>query len=115
MTLVYKVVSGSDWALAEREGVFRGAAIDLRDGYIHLSGTEHVEETVALYFAERDDLVLVALEAESFGEAVKWERSRGGDLFPHLYAVLPLDRVVFARQFSSREPGILRQLIARGR
>jgi uncharacterized protein (DUF952 family) len=109
---VYKVVSRQEWAVAERQGVFLGAAIDLRDGYIHLSGADQVEQTVALYFADRDDLVLVALEAETMGEALKWEASRGGALFPHLYATLPLDRVAWAKGFSSRQPGALHALIA---
>ena len=69
-------------------------------------------ETVALYFADRDDLVLVALEAEQFGDGLKWEPSRGGALFPHLYATLPLDRVVSAAPFSSRDPERLRALLA---
>ena len=112
MTRVYKVVAQAEWAAAEREGVFRGTEIDLSDGYIHLSDGEQVERTVALYFADRDDLVLVALEAEPFGEALKWEPSRGGALFPHLYSTLPLDRVVFAKEFSSRRPEALRALIA---
>ena len=112
MTRVYKVVSQTEWADAEREGVFGGAAIDLADGYIHLSSGEQVERTVALYFADRDDLVLVALEAESLGEALKWEPSRGGALFPHLYATLPLDQAVVAKTFSSRNPEALRALIA---
>ena len=115
MTIVYKVALEREWTEAERDGVFRGAAIDLRDGYIHLSGAEQVEQTVALYFAERDDLVLVALESERFGEALKWERSRGGDLFPHLYATLPLDWVAWTRRFSSREREGLGRAIAGGR
>ena len=109
MTFVYKVVSQQEWAAAEAEGVFLGADIDKRDGYIHLSSGEQVEQTVALYFDDRDDLVLVALEAERLGEALKWEPSRGGALFPHLYASLPLDSVASARRFSSREPGWLRK------
>ena len=112
MTRVYKVVAQSEWSAAEREGVFRGAEIDLNDGYIHLSDGEQVERTVALYFEHRDDLVLVALEAEKLGEDLKWEPSRGGAMFPHLYATLPLDRVVFASPFSSRDPDELRALLA---
>jgi uncharacterized protein (DUF952 family) len=112
VTLVYKVVGAAEWAAAESEGVFRGAEIDLSDGYIHLSDGGQVERTVALYFAGRDDLILVALEAETLSDALKWEPSRGGALFPHLYATLPLDRVVFAKPFSSRRPEDLRALIA---
>ena len=114
MAVVYKVVSQSEWAVAEREGVFRGAAVDLRDGYVHLSSAEQVETTVSLYFAGRDDLVLVALEAERLGDSLKWEPSRGGALFPHLYAALPLDRVLWSKPFSSRAPETLRVLIAGG-
>jgi uncharacterized protein (DUF952 family) len=114
VSLVYKVVSQQEWATAEREGVFLGSGIDSRDGYIHLSSDEQVEQTVALYFADRDDLVLVTLEAERFGDALRWEPSRGGALFPHLYASLPLDSVASARRFSSREPGGLRKARASG-
>ena len=112
MTRVYKVVGRDEWAAAERDGVFKGAEIDHKDGYIHLSDGAQVEKTVALYFAARDDLVLVALEAEALGDKLKWEPSRGGALFPHLYATLPLDQVVFAKAFSSRDPAELRALIA---
>jgi uncharacterized protein (DUF952 family) len=112
--LVYKVVSQAEWANAERDGVFDGAAIDHRDGYIHLSSGEQVEKTVSLYFADRDDLVLVALDAEGFGQALKWERSRGGALFPHLYAALPLEKVAWSKRFSSRAPHSLRAVIAEG-
>jgi uncharacterized protein (DUF952 family) len=114
VTRVYKVVGHAEWAAAEREGVFLGATIDVNDGYIHLSGGEQVETTVALYFADRDDLVLVALEAERLGEALRWEPSRGGALFPHLYATLPLDNAIFAKPFSSRRPEELRALLAAG-
>ena len=100
MRLVYKIVSQAEWANAERDGVFRGAAIDHRDGYIHLSSSEQVEQTASLYFNERDDLVLVALDAERIGEALKWEPSRGGALFPHLYASLPLDQVAWSKRLA---------------
>jgi len=114
VTRVYKVVGEAEWTAAERQGVFLGAAIDISDGYIHLSDGGQVETTVALYFADRDDLVLVALEAERLGAALKWEPSRGGALFPHLYATLPLDGVIFAKPFSSRRPEDLRALLAAG-
>ena len=110
MTRVYKVVGREEWAAAEREGIFRGAAIDLKDGYIHLSGADQLLKTVSLYFADRDDLLLIALDSEAF-PAMKWEPSRGGALFPHLYAVLPLDQIVWAKPFSSRDPQALAALI----
>ena len=111
MPRVYKVVGRDEWAAAEREGVFCGATIDLKDGYIHLSAADQLLTTVSLYFADRDDLMLVALEAESF-PALKWEPSRGGALFPHLYAPLPLDRVAWTKVFSSRDARALAALIA---
>lgn len=114
MALVYKVVSQAEWQEAERTGVFGGAAIDLRDGYIHLSTGEQAEQTVALYFADRDDLMLVALDGDRLGEALKWEPSRGGALFPHLYATLPLALVAWTKDFSSRHPQALRALLAAG-
>ncbi len=93
MTLLYKIVSAAEWRSAEAKGVFEGAAVDLSDGFIHFSTAEQVEETAAKHFAGRADLLLVAVEAETLGEALKWEVSRGGALFPHLYAPLSLDAV----------------------
>ena len=89
MTRIYKIVSQSAWRAAEAAGVFKGAPVDLADGYIHFSTAEQAAETAAKHFAGQTDLLLVAFEAEAFGDALKWEPSRGGALFPHLYA--PLD------------------------
>jgi uncharacterized protein (DUF952 family) len=86
---LYKIVSRAEWSAAETSGVFQGAAIDLRDGYIHLSTAAQAPETARLHFAGREDLVLVRLSAARLGAALRWEPSRGGELFPHLYA--PLD------------------------
>jgi uncharacterized protein (DUF952 family) len=96
MTTVYKIVPAALWREAERDGVFRGAAIDLRDGYIHLSTAAQLRETARLHFAGIDDLLVVAVDAESLGEALRFEPSRGGDLFPHLYAPLPVRQILFA-------------------
>jgi uncharacterized protein (DUF952 family) len=93
MTRIYKLVSRADWDAVEASGVFDGAAIDLADGFIHFSAAEQVEETAAKYFAGRTDLLLVAVDAATLGEALKWEVSRGGALFPHLYAPLALESV----------------------
>ena len=86
--LIYKILSAAEWAEAERTQVFRGAGIDLSDGYIHFSTQEQAAETAARRFAGQRDLVLVALDAEKLGPALKWEVSRGGALFPHLYGTL---------------------------
>ena len=111
MTRVYKVVTEAEWSEALRNGAFRGAMVDYRDGYIHLSTAGQVEKTVELYFADRDDLVLVALDGDDFKEVLKWEPSRGGALFPHLYASFDIARALFAKRFSSRDPQALRSFL----
>lgn len=88
MTLVYKIVARKAWDEAVALGRFDGAAIDLADGYIHLSTAGQAQETARLHFRGQADLVLVALSAEPFGADLKWEPSRGGQMFPHLYGSL---------------------------
>jgi uncharacterized protein (DUF952 family) len=86
---VYKLLSAADWDAGVATGRFEGAGVDLRDGYIHLSTAAQASETARLHFAGQAGLVLVRLDAERLGDALKWEPSRGGQLFPHLYG--PLD------------------------
>lgn len=93
MPTVYKILNREEWADAVRAGAFHGSAIDLKDGYIHLSAAHQLRETAAKHFAGLTDLVLVALEAEALGDALRWEVSRGGDRFPHVYGVLDPARV----------------------
>jgi uncharacterized protein (DUF952 family) len=93
MALIYKICPGPLWREAERQGVFTGAPIDLEDGYIHFSTAVQVRETAAKHFARQGGLVLVAVEAEALGPALRYEPSRGGDLFPHLYGALPVSHV----------------------
>lgn len=95
--VIYKLVTARAWREAEAAGVFRGAAIDLQDGYIHFSTAAQVQETARRHFAGQADLLLVAVDAAALGEALRWEPSRGGDLFPHLYAELPMSAVRWAR------------------
>ena len=90
MTTIYKICEASQWTQAEHDGEFRGSEVDLADGYIHFSTAAQVAGTAAKHFAGMSSLVLVAVGAEELGAALKWERSRGGDVFPHLYGVLPL-------------------------
>lgn len=97
MTLIYKISARSDWEEAERLGRFTGAPVDLADGYIHFSTADQVRETAAKHFSGRSDLLLVAVDSAALGPDLKWEPSRGGALFPHLYADLPLSAVVWAR------------------
>jgi uncharacterized protein (DUF952 family) len=93
MTLIYKLLPESLWRDAQAAGVFAGAGVDLADGFIHFSTRAQVEETAARYFAGARDLLLVAVAPERLGAALRWEPSRGGDLFPHLYGPLALDQV----------------------
>ena len=90
---VYKIVTRAQWDEARSEGVFRGAPVDLADGYLHFSTAAQVRETAALHFAGQDDLLLVTVPVAALGAALRWEPSRGGDLFPHLYGELALAHV----------------------
>jgi uncharacterized protein (DUF952 family) len=93
--LIYKILRRPEWDAFRAAGQTAGAPIDLADGYIHFSTAAQVAETAAKWFATESDLVLVAFEADRLGPALKWEPSRGGQLFPHLYRPLKLDEVVW--------------------
>jgi uncharacterized protein (DUF952 family) len=90
---IYKICDATAWRAAERVGEFEGTPVDLADGYIHFSTANQVAETAAKHFAGQRDLVLVAVDADALGAALRWEPSRGGALFPHLYGKLPLSAV----------------------
>jgi len=94
---IYKICERKAWHAAEADGAFSGSDIDQRDGFIHFSTAAQVAETAAKHFAGQSGLMLVAVDGEALGPALKWERSRGNDLFPHLYAALPLSAVRWAR------------------
>ncbi|HLI21279.1 MAG TPA: DUF952 domain-containing protein [Stellaceae bacterium] len=97
MQLIYKILSASEWQAAERAGVFKGAGIDLDDGFIHFSTAAQAAETAAKHFAGQGDLVLVAVDADKLGAGVRWEVSRGGQLFPHLYGALATKDVAWTK------------------
>ena len=105
MALVFKIVATPEWREAEVAGVFAGAAVDRKDGYIHFSTGEQAAETAAKWFAGRDDLTLVAIDAEGLGAALRWEPSRGGALFPHLYSPLPMSAVRWSRPLPLKPDG----------
>lgn len=105
MRAILKIMGEADWAVARRTGRAPPAAIDVHDGYIHLSTEEQALETARRHFAGRDDLVAVVFDAGDFGDDLKWEASRGGALFPHLYADLPAARAVAARRLRRRDDG----------
>ena len=97
MALIYKILPQAAWESARAAGVFAGAPVDLSDGFIHFSTAAQVRDTAAKHFAGQPDLMVVAVVADSLGPALKWEPSRGGALFPHLYAPLQTALAVSAR------------------
>jgi uncharacterized protein (DUF952 family) len=90
----FKVLTQQQWVDFERERVFRGAPVDIADGYIHLSTGEQLDGTIAKYFPDCGPLMIAEVDLLLLGDAVRWEPARGGDLFPHLYAELPIHAVV---------------------
>jgi uncharacterized protein (DUF952 family) len=94
---IYKISTAALWRDAEQAGVFTGAPIDLADGYIHFSTADQVKQTAALHFKGQSDLVLAAIDAGALGPALRYEASRGGALFPHLYGTLPMTAVRWAK------------------
>lgn len=90
---IYKILPRAQWTAAVAVGHFRGSAVDLDDGFIHFSTAAQAGETARRYFAGMADLVVLEVEGDDLGAALRWEPSRGGDLFPHLYAALDVTRV----------------------
>jgi uncharacterized protein (DUF952 family) len=93
MALIYKICPEGLWREAERAGAFTGAPIDVQDGFIHFSTAAQVRETAAKHFAGQSHLLLIAIDPEPLGPALRYEPSRGGDLFPHLYGAMQLTAV----------------------
>lgn len=92
---IYKIASQDVMNAAERSGTFTGMPIDAEDGYIHFSTAAQLSETLSLHFRGQSDLALFAVETAAMGEALKWEPSRGGALFPHVYGSFGTDRIVW--------------------
>lgn len=93
--LIYKILRRTEWDAFRAAGKTAGAPVDLADGYIHFSTAAQVAETAAKHFADESNLVLLAVDAGTLGDALKWEPSRGGQLFPHLYRAMRLSDVVW--------------------
>ncbi|WP_294243502.1 DUF952 domain-containing protein [uncultured Sphingomonas sp.] len=108
----YKVLTADQMAVLEQEGVFTGAPVDVADGYIHLSTAAQLTETVDKHFAGQTDLYIAAVDLDAMGDAVKWEESRGGQLFPHLYADLPLAAVIAYGPMKRDDDGTVRLPVA---
>jgi uncharacterized protein (DUF952 family) len=96
-TLIFKICTAAEWEAALTAGRFDGSAVDRRDGYIHFSTASQAAETAVRHFAGQAGLVLVAVDAGVLGDALRWEPSRGGALFPHLYGPLPVGAALWAR------------------
>ena len=97
MQILYKIIDADRWAKAEAHGVFSGAALDLHDGYIHLSTSAQAKETARLHFAGVSNLLLIAIDQETVANDLKWEPSRGGQLFPHVYGVIDPVQILWAK------------------
>lgn len=110
--IAYKILTAEQMHVLEHKSVFEGAPIDLQDGYIHLSTAAQVEETLDKHFAGQAGLWLAAVDLEALGDAVQWEPSRGGQLFPHLYAALPLAAVTAYSEVHYEPDGTLRLPVA---
>ena len=95
--LIYKIFRADEWAALQSAGETAGAPVDLADGFVHFSTAPQAAETAAKHFAGESGLTLLACDAEAMGEALKWEVSRGGAEFPHLYRMLMLEDVVWAQ------------------
>ncbi|HEU0016949.1 MAG TPA: DUF952 domain-containing protein [Methyloceanibacter sp.] len=102
---VYKICSSAMLQEARGLGRFEGSADDARDGFIHLSAGRQVAGTLAKYFAGQHDLVLLAIDPDRLGENLRWEKSRGGELFPHLYGPLDLDHVISVEPLLLQDEG----------
>ena len=105
MPKIYKICSASAWREAERQGVYRGSADDQRDGFIHFSTAAQIPETARKHFHGQTALFLVEVEEAALGNALRWERSRNEELFPHLYGELDLGAVTAVHQIQARADG----------
>jgi uncharacterized protein (DUF952 family) len=97
MELIYKIAPATAWRNAQVKGFFEGSGPDLADGFIHFSTRAQVEETARKWFSGQTGLVLIGVDPQKLGASLRYEPSRGGALFPHLYGALPLDAVAFAK------------------
>lgn len=97
-SVIYKLLPTREWETAEAAGVFTGSAVDAADGFIHFSTAAQVEDTARRHFAGQAGLSLLAVATDALGDSLRWEPSRGGDLFPHLYGDLPVSAVTWAAE-----------------
>lgn len=98
--MIYKICSKTVWEEIRQLTSWNGSPHDLRDGFIHFSTASQLEGTVRKHYAGQTDLLLLAIDSDSLGAALKWEPSRDGDLFPHLYGALPISTVASAQDLA---------------
>jgi uncharacterized protein (DUF952 family) len=91
--VLYKIMPRLEWETAQAKGIYEGSEVDRQDGFIHLSAAHQVRAIARKHFSRQDNLVLIAVRQENLGQSLKWEASRGGDLFPHIYGPLPLSAI----------------------
>ena len=106
--VAYKVLTAAQLAELEHHGVFAGEPVDLADGYIHMSTAAQLDQTVTKHFGGQHDLTVAAVDLEALGDAVRWEPSRGGQLFPHLYGTLSLDSLIAYGPLEREDDGAIR-------
>ncbi|MDG4801845.1 DUF952 domain-containing protein [Micromonospora sp. WMMD980] len=114
--MIYKILADDEWRQARADGRFAGSALDRQDGYLHLSAADQVVETARRHFGGVTGLTLLAVDEARLGDALRWEASRGGALFPHLYGALPVDAVVAAHPLPADRPpaDAVAELLGRG-
>ncbi|WP_421730536.1 DUF952 domain-containing protein [Brevundimonas sp.] len=100
-TFAYKIIDATEWGAAQAAGAYAGSAVDLADGYIHMSTADQLSETATKHYAGRAGLVLLTVDLGRLGADLVWEPSRGGAMFPHLYAGLPVSAVIQAAPFDA--------------
>lgn len=103
--VIYKVADAAEFAAARAAGVYAGAPVDAADGFIHFSTALQVAETIRRHFRGRSNLVLAAVRTDDLGSALRWEPSRGGELFPHLYGPLPMSAIDWVEGIDVAEDG----------
>jgi uncharacterized protein (DUF952 family) len=106
--IVYKIMSSAELQQMQRDGVFRGSPVDIADGYIHLSCGSQLAATLDRHFSGVDGLMLAAVDLSLLGDSVRWEQARGGQLFPHIYGLLPLSAVVSVAAVERTADGAVR-------
>ena len=104
--IIYKIVDAASWRAAETSGLFDGSTDDRRDGFIHFSKADQLTGTLQKHFRHRDNLLLVAFEAARLAEHLRWEVSRNGELFPHLYAALAVAQALWVRPLITGTDGV---------